>query len=368
VDEIQFPDEIQLPFDTGTVLRSYVYSAYPVGILATTGLGLDQLCPHYLQLVFPDSKLTVAGRHRRHFRFFPTYRIEHLAALGYFATSEWTDEAIDRPDAAVIDDLLKALESGRYLFVRANERYMPASRCFLRSDHRHGFLVTGYSPRRRCFSGPAYAGDGEFKLREVPAIFMAEAVRSMCGGGVPGAYNETRQVLEAMPARTAAQTVDTAQIFDRLRDYARGVDNHQKYLNGAFTLPNLADLPLADCDRDDWQGTYGIRIYESFRRYLSGVLDDKHGIDLRATRVLMDHKHVIDAALRVLARAGWIEPAAITRYADVITMATRLHQAAIVWNVGRDRDSGCRVYDLLDDVQSREMESLSVLYARAGAR
>jgi hypothetical protein len=352
--------EVQLSFETDTILRSYVYTAYPVGILLARGMDVDQLCPHYLQLLFPDSKLTAAGRQRSHVRFFPAYRIEHLAALGYFATREWTSHAIDRPHALIIGDLVRVLESGRYLLVRANEAYMPGSRNFLRVDHRHGFLITGYTPRQRCFVGPAYGTDGEFRLREVPAMFMAEAIRN-ARGGVVGTYNETRQVIEVEPTSTAAAPVNPAQILARLRDYVRGIDNAHKYLGGAFTPPPLMNALPAYYDGHDRQGTYGTRIYDSFRRYLSVVIADAGALDLRATRVLMDHKHMMATCLRLLANDGWIPPAIPESYADVIALATALHHAALAWTVTRDPSTGRRVYDLLDDLQSAEMESLGVL-------
>jgi hypothetical protein len=73
---------------------------------------------------------------------------------------------------------------------------------------------------------------------------------------------------------------------------------------------------------------------------------------------------MIASCLRLLANDGWIHLAISESYADVIALATALHHAALAWTVTRHRSKGRRVYDLLDDLQSAGMESLSSFIER----
>jgi len=125
-------------------------------------------------------------------------------------------------------------------------------------------------------------------------MLMAEAIRSQ-RGGTPTTYNAARQVLEVIPTGAPAQPPDPQHILQRIRDYLSGTDNSQKYLEGAFTPPSLVGIALTDGDRDDRRGAYGVGIYDSFRRYLSDIVSERDVIDLRATRVLMEHKQVLGA-------------------------------------------------------------------------
>jgi hypothetical protein len=351
---------VTLPFNEKTVLRSYLYSAYPAG-MATARQSLPaNVLLHHIQLYFPASKLTAEGINRDHFRIFPGLSIDQYGALGWLQSTiidETLIAAMSRDECA--ERAYASLEQGRYIFVHIDEFYLPGSGCFRRRHHRHPLLITGCDRSQHLLLAMTYLASGVFGPTDIPVSEFDAGIRSPLGR-LPGRYSEKSIWKEIAWVDQTDEPIDQFQLARRIDDYLEGADSSARYLGGDLAIPGYERVGHVYWDNPETVGGYGRGIYEYWRKYLRTVVSTNQNVDMRATRSLMDHKELLGMSLQS-AFTGQSEVLKKSRpiLLDCHGRATALHNTALIWNSFKSPATGRQMIQMLNELEAAETLGLT---------
>lgn len=347
--------EVNLPFNCAPPMAAYLDSALPCGIV-TRGDSLDgPALNHVVQTIFPGRKLTRDGRYTANVRLLPTLKTGHFSALGYLNTTDLSG-TIARSGwqpRAFIADTLAALAAGRFVFTFVDEFFARGSTCYLRRNFRHACLIVGASVRHREFTIAGYGADGTFATRTVPFGVFAAGVWS---GRYRGATPTPVTIHHLWPEAQPPTRLDPPLIRAQLIEYLSGKVDPDKYLRGVFSVPGYPAGPALP----DHSNAYGHAMYHFFRRYLEGLVAERQPIDLRATRLLLEHKQLLERALRRCVGQDR-SPIDVSLFAPLAGTAQQLHLASLAFNTSLNATDGERVLSLLATLADREYSVLHLI-------
>lgn len=346
-----------LPFNFDPPSRSYLYSALPLGIITREEGLRGPALNHHLQLFFPASKLK-AGGHNGHVRFLPGVGPTQFAQLGYYSMeARYHDDVIASRPTDLIHECADLLAQGAYLRAIINEFFIPGSTRYMKKHHRHDILLIGYSRERKTFQYVAYQSDGSLAVNEVPACVLIEGMHLRRYGVFKEAVPVALEIIRLRTESPAAINRDLIKV--QLQEYLSGVDNVAKYHpGGAFSIPGVGGVVL-----DDPAGYCGVRVYDCYETYFRFCSSFAHRIDLRATRVLMEHKAMIKLTLVALF-TGTNAITAVERFDAVIALTRKLHLTAFALSQHPDRARVDSLISISRDIRGSEESLLSDLLGR----
>jgi hypothetical protein len=357
---------LSLPFDTKTVLRSYLYSAYPAGILSA-GRGIPAIVLSYhVQLFFPDTKLTDVGRNRAHFRFFPGMGFDQFAALGCFRISQ---HEVDSPGVRASGELVQltraCLEKGHVVFIYIDEYFVPGTKCHSVRHHRHPLLIVGCDESSKELIGVTYRADEQLGTVKVSFGSYIEGIYSRAGR-ITGRYHDATVFKEIAVAEGTPDRFDGKAYLERLASYYTGSDDSARYLSGGWSVPNPETAGQVYWDVPSTEGAFGISIYAAWKKYLTAVMTNRVDCDMRATRVLMDHKELMTRALALIFGTAASSGAVASGCAQLRQLATAIHQNAFLWNRMKGEPIGRQMLSAVEQLEAKEKDLLELVLAERG--
>lgn len=364
------PKSVVLPFNINPPLTTHLYSAYPCGIVTSDGPLSVTICHHHLQLFFPSALLGDEVRPTDHVRFYPGFGLEQFEAIGMIKRSEWENtERIHSARKTTLLKIIEGLTSGRYIHIYVDEYYIPKTRFFGLSHNIHELLLIGFDSKRETVIGVTYLRDGSFGQVEIPYYLLLEAIYSNEWHRKDDPPNPivVRQIERLHPQE---KPLDQSAVREQIRDYVNGIDNSEKYLKGKFSSPfynhakgvYIFNGSYDYRDRRHIDGAYGISIYDSYVTYIKNCLEKRAPIDMRATRILVEHKTILSACLRPL-----VTPASARKCQDlpelkrIIQLARGVHMAAFTFNLKYDPSIGKDILNKISELRELERETLSAV-------
>jgi hypothetical protein len=352
--------KIALPFNEKTVLRSYLYSAYPAGMATARQPLPANVLLHHTQLFFPAFKLTPEGIVRAHFRIFPGLGLDQYGALGWLRSTiadETLTSAMSCNECA--ERAYASLEQGRYVFVYIDEFYLPGSGFFHRRHHRHPLLITGCDRSRHLLLAMTYLASGVFGPTKIPISEFEAGIHSP-RGKLPGRYSEKSVWKEIAWTDRPDEPMDKFQLARRIDDYLEGTDSSARYLGGDFAIPAYEQVGQVYWDSPDTVGGYGRGIYEYWRKYLQTVVSTNQNVDMRATRALMDHKELLAMSLQLaFTEQSEARKKSRSTLSDCRGRATALHNTALIWNSFKSPTTGKQMIQTIDQLEAAETAGLA---------
>ena len=285
------------------------------------------LCFGYYGLAYPRREFS---RGRPSYLFIPDHlTIDGLIALGCVTSRELHGALNSHGANELMTEMIEALRRGECLWGNVNEYYIPGTHPFSRYDFRHPLLVTAWNPETLSFTSLNYTGR-TYQPSEIPAAQLLRALRSngRLGGLMSVRFHQQQrlQAISMVPGLSlgANAAVASAQI--------------ERYLNGE---PPLQDCFSVLCQSPAAQSVtiapkpyacaYGIRTWENVRSFVDRVTGGQVRVDMRPSRVLLEHKQIMELRLKEMQRTGMLSVNLryAERYQEVIKITRRLHYAML---------------------------------------
>ncbi|MCH6257180.1 hypothetical protein MLD52_11530 [Puniceicoccaceae bacterium K14] len=332
-----------LPFNRDAPLKSYLFNAYPTGIITAEHFLDGPALTYHINLFFPDAKLSRSGKNQAsHFRFFPGLSIEDYSKLGYYSNKPWTAEEMNAISPnEFISELIEKIENGIYIHAQVNDFFIPKTSSFRKKHRRHEVLLVGYDHKIRTFKQVSYTTDRVLEIVDLPIGLLVESLKI-------GKYRlkELPSVIEEISLESdRPKHMDTDCVSAQLLSYLHA-DRGSSWFSKAskFTSGN----PLTDS-----RGTFGIGVYSSFRKCFRAFGNERGLIDLRATRTLMEHKWVIYRVFDRIAVNSQCRALA-NEYKNVLDLARRLQQMSFAVVGDQGRSNFGLLIKLLDEIEDKE--------------
>ncbi len=267
----------ELPFFFGTPLRTYLFDAYPTGILWPVPSFEEELCTYVINFSFPLSK--EGANANRHVRNEPFLGWTHWKATQFLEIDDHLAAVKGVAPQELGNHLGGCLEEGKYVTCRLDKFYIPGSPQYRQTHLSHQILLIGYDRQKHLFSCVDYLEKGGFGRFALPASCVAEGIAS---DAVTPIMVRVIRINRAMPRRGISLPVLRGQILDYLNARRSAPAYAQNY------VPEFTDV------------VYGRAAYGRMAQYLSSCVESKKAIDLRTTRLMLERQRVMKLRLSLL--------------------------------------------------------------------
>lgn len=369
---------LRLPFNYNAPLKSYLHSAFLSGIITEDDFPLPEVAlNHHVQLFFPgrkselecsypstkDNIITGSAKYESltQVRFLPKMNMAAFKALKLIEVNRvYLRECLPLGKRTLCELITNSLNRGNYPMIFVDEFFNPSSSKY-RHNHYflHPCLILGIDPKRNRFIHPCYSNTGSFTPGNIPYSLFFKGVSSC----IKTKNVTDRQVLFWELKRIGRNSggFNHDLVRDQLLDYLSGQNNNEKYYSGPFHVPNVAESKR---DRDSYfphpEDRFGIAVYENYRNYVNRAIESGTPIDLRATRILWEHKNcILNIIEKFTSRTNresiWSE------YKGVRNTAHQFHLMALEWKIKRDPNIRKPLFKSLGTIRSKEEQVLRSL-------
>jgi len=173
--------------------------------------------------------------------------------------------------------LTRAIGSGSYVQLYANEFHIPDRQKYRRRHYTHAILVHGYDTAAGVFGVTGYRRSGTFGESCVRFEELELAFRD-----VRYLPDRMSRVTLYRHAPGGGAQLDLGQIRESL----------QHYLDAAGPSPSAV------------QGAWGTAVYQTLQRELPRLADHRGSLDIRPLHILWEHKKCMARRLRYLSAEG----------------------------------------------------------------
>lgn len=290
---IDAPD-VKLRFNLLPPTRAYLYTAYASGILTANGPtpGADI---HYLQLCFNPGEPNAL-------EFWPRLDLWNYQRLGRWRIASWDAAATRKTGSVQVQErIAAALVQGRYVHLFVDEFFIPESRVFLRRHLRHEHLVFGFDAKEQSFIGASYLRSDEFGVTRTPVGLMGAAMESR-GGRLPDWYSNSDIVWELEPAAASQGDGGPGVLIRALTAYLEGTRGAAMFLSAVLDANGVSAAAVEGFENLQPRAgdVLGVDVYAPLLELLLAACGRRNGYDLRATRLLWEHKAILKRCLEEL--------------------------------------------------------------------
>ncbi|BDU21600.1 hypothetical protein [Dyella sp. GSA-30] len=315
-----------LPFNEDVPYKTYLETAYALGIVSTRFDVRNLLCTSYVNLAATPPQLMRPGACPLY--ILPWNTIRRFSVLGYFQTSKPDFELKTVSCQSLIEWIIEALCGGCYVYATVNERFVPETSSHAKGvDYTHPCLLTACDSERRLLKGYTYRADGSFGAISLPFADMAAGflLRGDRDKMLDSHFFEPALFKIALRNDSAPMgNFDARPIAEALQDYA------------------LCQAPRA------WKGgedIYGLAAVQHVVADVSESVRLSRAVDLRATRALMEHREIMRGNIRYIGDNVYVHGLSKMQsaYQAVATWAKNLHllcydHSLSRWNLADDRE------------------------------
>lgn len=288
--------QVSLPFPAPIAHQTYLSPAFALGVLMSLCEVQHLLANHYIQWAFPS------GDDGRHGNAAPI--IVQAPTLEHFAMLEYIDRLdhghlVSRSRAdLMIRRIICALEKGHYLSANVNEYYVPETWSFRTRDYRHPCLITGLSSGQ--FTIITYRRDMNLGAIALDGLQLAKALVSRGRfDRVSIPYHGTpRHLFEIVPKEDLWLPLCPFGIRVQLEDYLRSRRPTTNYLEFISRPGGRKPIQQAEIPHTDW--TFGIAAWPLFGSYFQEVAAGRRMPDPRFSKILNEHKSIMQKRLTLL--------------------------------------------------------------------
>ena len=282
-------------------IRSYLFHAYPLSILAQADAYLPWLYSTHIQLFnFPGEELKFYTH-----PFCTHHEVRHL----YFSTCPFLDvQTIDRQalglgTADFVPWIVSCIDRGYYVQTDVDFFYLPNRPHYQRHHFIHEVLVSGYDTENRILVLSGFDEQGGYAISHMPFDAVEQASSFTREGHIQQALQAGRSLppwfLQAMEDRPrvflykylpdSPYPFDPCAVAEQLADYLSASDTSLRY--------RLLAAPREG-------GFWGTAIY----RFLQRELKNPAAYRDISWRILWEHKTCMQARLQYMEEQGYLDP------------------------------------------------------------
>ena len=308
---------VVLPFVTDVEMKSYLLSAFSLGAMKAS-------IPNYD--VWLCNKLINCNCHSNMRDFWDTQGEDLWDTKEggtIYRTVSFTPDMHDDNGIDILNCNVEMINCGYYISGQYDEFYIPGTKAYGKVPHNHRFILFGYDNQKKTFKSATYLDTGFYDCFEIKFSDFLSAVSS----------NAPLQTFNYYSVNKDYKTcVDINLVRMQLIDY----------LNARNSKDPLPDL------------VYGIKVWDVLADYVASRRDNN--IDLRYTRVSMEHRLIMLKRINTLAELGFITRRDIseTYREDVFLPAQRIFNMSMKYNVTHNSDLLSRVADSILSLNRRE--------------
>lgn len=272
-----------LPFTYESAYRTYLSTAYALGIVSARGPVDYLLATRYCNLASTPEALILIDRGACPLYIAPWNVAETFAGLGYFEIEEYRFARNARSLSAIVDCIRGSIRQGKYVLCSVNEVYVPETQRYLdRMPRMHVCLLTGWRGPSREVDIFTYRYDGSFGQIVVPLEAISRALMLTVSEGAE--ENQTRRevVLKQIDCKDGTWQGDPSSNLQIQGSLASYLKSHDCYGNGKLGIK------------------YGVQALDYYLSSMRHAVQRGGLIDLRGTRVIMEHKAIVHGVLRYL--------------------------------------------------------------------
>lgn len=293
--------EVKLPFNLNPLLNTYHHLAHPLGIIS--GNIPDQ------SVWFPwfAHKYINCEYHEIPKVAFVTYSTDRFFVADgimdriQFRINDVTYEKLfGSPKETFISNVKKVLNKGLYIQGTYNEKYISAMPSYQKLDFYHDYLIYGYSDEKKCFYASGYTTERYFKEYEIPFFEYYDSIL-----GNPHEY-------------MAFRIMHFNENIVYKTNYSFVIRELNHYLNCTATKEEKCDSTL-----------YGLSVWEKLIEYLTNA----EKIDIRFTKIFMEHHKLMNMRLEYFVKEGMIDHNLYQQYNQAFKISNQVYLLSIKYNL-----------------------------------
>jgi len=295
--------EYKLPFNINPILTTYHHLAHPLGIISGNipdqSVWFPWFAHKYINCEYhekPHSAFILYSTDR----FYINDKI--IQQLEFKLDTPMCQKMLGTTESFFIEQIKKALSKGLYIQGIFNERYISAMPAYQKQDYAHDYLVYGYSDRCGGLFAAGYTADGHYKEYIIP---YSEYYNSI--------FQPAYKVLSFRLMRFNEEKTYETNYSVVLRDL-----NH--YLKSTAFRGESCNTTF-----------YGLSAWEKLMDYLSAT---KY-IDIRSTKIFMEHHKLMNMRLEYFAQEGIIESNLSQQYSQTLKDATQTYLLSMKYNLSQ---------------------------------
>lgn len=303
-----------LPFVTDVEMKSYLLSAFSLGVMKACNPNYD---------VWLCNKLINCNCHSNMCDFWDTQGEDLWSTKDGGTICQTVSFIPDMHEMDILSYNVEMLNCGYYISGHYDEFFIPGTKAFGKEPRNHRFILFGYDNQKKTFKSATYLDTGFYNCFEINFSDFLSAISSN------------------VPSRTL-------YYYSVNNEYKTHVDINlvRTQLNNYLNAKNNKD-PLPDL-------VYGIKVWDVLADYVASRRNNI--IDLRYTRVSMEHRLIMLKRINTLAQLGFITRRDIgeTYQRDVLLPARRIFNMSIKYNITHNSDLLFRVTDSILALNKRE--------------
>ena len=306
---------------------AYQFYAFPLAIIETRPESQDWVLSNFIQTCFnPDHMAPVPFCH-----FLYDYR-DNPFLTSHSMTWDWVRELVTSPTGFIAEQV----QSGYYVYLSADEFYVPRRPNYQRMHFVHDMLVVGSTPDGSQFEVAGFDERGVFgrTLIDGPALKAAITHGWELDGG-------SRDLVLYHLKGNATYDLDLELIRQTLTEFAQGLNTSEHY---RMTM-------------EPWIRVYGIGGYDEIAGYFRAYADGRAPQDPRHLQVLREHVELMhQRGIRLARLAPELAWDGILNDLTALESGVNATRSRSLLAFARSPKWGHRIADELTTLRSRELD------------
>lgn len=293
--------KVKLPFDFKPILDTYHNLAHPLGILSGNlpdqSIWFPWLAHKYINCCYQEKSITAFDFYAKDKLFIYDKVLEvtenHISIPQWIDLYNWSVESF----TAYIKDLFN---KNMYLRGTYNEKYNSAMAAYQKNDFCHDYLLFGYNDEEEIFYGAGYTKNRRYEEYKIPYSEFYDCI-------FQSKFNYLWfRIIRLNPS---AKFVTNYSVVARDLTY---------YLNSTAFEPPFNDNTI-----------YGISVWDILINYLKNT----EYIDIRFTKIFMEHHKLMNMRLNYFAEQGLLEHNICQQYSAAYVTANKAYLLSIKYNI-----------------------------------
>lgn len=309
--------EVKLPFNLNPLLNTYLFLAHPLGIISGNipdqSVWFSWIVQKYINCIYYETPKLAFTVYSVDQFFVGDNIIEQIEVkLDTFLCKK-----LNLSETSFVAQIKKALAKGLYIRGLFNERYISAMPSYNRADFAHDYLIYGYSDDHKCFYAAGYVSDGHYKEYKIP---YSEYYQSI----LQPFYREFSLQLMRFNAEKTYET-----------NYSVVIRDLKHYLSSTAFKGDCSSTKL-----------YGLSVWYKLLEFIAAT----ERIDLRFTKIFMEHHKLMHMRLDYLSKQGIIQDHLSEQYVQAKDQANQAYLLSMKYNLTQRQNAKNSCIALIENV------------------
>ena len=221
------------------------------------------------------------------------------------------------------------LKSKYYLTGTFNEYYIPRKKPYKDFDFIHDYILFGYDDSECYFKSAGYIDTQKYENFEIEYDKYLESIYKIGSRRVNLWFHRINTDFEVK--------FDIEFVVQQMKDYVNS--------KRSSIVSNNDEI-------------YGISVWDMLAKYI--FENEKPFLDLRYTRLFMEHKNLMLSRLNVLFEKGFLNNKNVLKEygVEIVEQAELVHRLCLKYNLSHNIDINARTYDITRTINQKEYDLL----------